>query len=488
MSKKMFTLLCLTLLLGVSSIQVVNGGSVTETASRGCSLLKNQNSQQTMHIISSSVGDIQWSQSYGDIGDDWGYAVIQTADRGFVLAGTTFNNETGDYDAWLVKTDTSGMPQWDQLYGSYADDWAYTIIQTADGGFAFAGTTYSGSFGLGEWDGWLVKTDASGEYQWDQLYGTDEDDEVYAIIQTADGGFALTGTTFDNETGNYDAWLVKTDVGGDQQWDQIFGSYEDDWGYAVIQTADGGFVLAGTTFNNETGDNDAWLLKTDASGEYQWDQLYGTDEADEAYAAIQTADGGFALTGTTFDNETGDYDAWLVKTDASGEYQWDQLYGTDKDDEAYAAIQTTDGGFALAGYTDSSGVGVWDAWLVKTDASGVVEWTQTYGDEEDNWVESVIQTADGKFVLAGTTFNNETDDYDFWLMKAVSPPEMTTIPPEMTTTPPEMTTTPPETTTTPPETTTTPPETTTVPEMVSIISTLMIIAALPAFGVWKKRR
>jgi len=352
-----------------------------------------------------------------------------------------------------VKTDNSGEIQWEQFYGTYEDDWAYAAIQTMDGGYALVGTTYSGTSGLGEWDAWLVKTDAMGEIQWDQLYGTSDDDEAYALLQTADGGFALAGTTFDTETNDYDAWLVKTDANGDQQWEQFYGSNTDDEVSVALQTADGGFALAGTTFNTEMEDYDAWLIKTDMSGEVQWDQLYGTPADDRIYAALQTADGGYALAGTTFDTETHDYDFWLVKLNISGEVQWNQTYGTSEDDEAYALLQTADGGYVLGGYTDASGAGIWDAWLVKTDATGEVEWTQTYGDEADNWAEAILQTADGGYTLLGTTGDPETRDYDVWLVIAAFPSEMSPV-----------------------------------PEMGVGMPTFLIIATLVAFGVWQKRQ
>jgi hypothetical protein len=280
---------------------------------------------------------------------------------------------------------------WNQTYGgnNYEDVFAF-LIQTPDGGFALAGTT--SSFGAGFYDIWLVKTDANGVAQWNQTYGGSNSESVSALIQTLDGGLALAGSTASFGAGFSDMWLVKTDANGVVQWNQTYGGNGNDGARALLQTPDGGFALAGSTSSFGAGYSDIWLVKTDENGVAQWNQTYGGNYNDFASALLQTPDGGLALAGSTSSFAAGSVDMWLVKTDANGVAQWNQTYGGDGDDLAYALLQTPDGGFALAGSTSSFAAGLWDMWLVKTDANGVAQWNQTYGGDGDDLAYALLQT------------------------------------------------------------------------------------------------
>ncbi len=257
--------------------------------------------------------------------------------------------------------------QWSQTYGGRAQDGVYSVIQTSDGGYALAG--YTDSFGAGDFDFWLVKTNSSGSMMWNQTYGGQGDDEAGCLIQTSDGGYALAGYTNSFGAGSYDFWLVKTDTSGNMQWNQTYGGSGDDEASCVIQTSDG-YALAGFTNSTGAGDYDFWLVRTNSLGTSQWSQTYGGGYDEIANALVQTSDGGYALGGLTGSYGAGDVDYWLVKTTSSGSMQWSQTYGGSDDDEAYALVLTSDGGYALAGFTASYGAGSYDAFLVKTDSSG----------------------------------------------------------------------------------------------------------------------
>ncbi|MHA2246676.1 MAG: hypothetical protein ACXADY_17165 [Candidatus Hodarchaeales archaeon] len=363
------------------------------------------------------------NQTYGGPGFDYAFTLIQTADRGFALAGATNSYGAGKsdmwllgrYDIWLVKTDANGVAQWNQTYGGTESDGASALIQTADRGFALAGVT--NSYGAGESDMWLVKTDANGVAQWNQTFGGTGSDVTRALIQTTDGGFALAGFTKSYGAGNYDMWLVKTDANGVALWNQTFGGIGSDGASALIQTADGGLALAGNTESYGAGESDMWLVKTDANGVAQWNQTYGGTESDSASALIQTADRGFVLAGVTNSYGAGESDMWLVKTDANGVAQWNQTFGGMGSDSASALIQTTNGGLALAGSIESYGAGKSDMWLVKTDANGVAQWNQTFGGREIDGTYSIIQTSDRGFVLTGSTESYGAGQSDMWLVK-----------------------------------------------------------------------
>ena len=253
---------------------------------------------------------------------------------------------------------------WSQTYGGESLDVCTSVIQTADGGFALAGCT--SSFGEGETDFWLVVTDDEGERLWSQTYGGDSSDVCMSVIQTADSGFALAGYTGSYDEADSDFWLVVTDDEGEELWSRTYHNEEVDICYSAIQTANGGFALAGFTGLIDSGIQDFWLVRTDEEGNELWSQTYGGVGFDMCQSVIQTTDGGYALAGFTDSFGENNPDFWLIRTDEDGERLWSQTYGGEAMDFCYSVIRTTNGGFALAGYTDSLGERGADFLLVKT--------------------------------------------------------------------------------------------------------------------------
>jgi hypothetical protein len=360
-----------------------------------------------------------WSRTYGGTSYDEAYALVQTTEGGYALAGYTDSFGAGGDDFWLVKTDASGTMQWSKTYGGKGSEKAEALVQTTDGGYALAGFTRS--FGAGNYDAWLVKTDAGGTMQWNKTYGGTNVDYALALVQTVDGGYALAGETQSFGAGGWDFWLIKTDSAGNMKWNKTYGGTSDDWARSLVQTADGGYVLAGWTKSFGAGSYDSWLVKTDASGTMQWNKTYGGTSDDEAEALARTADGGYALAGTTYSFGAGNFDAWLIKTDGSGTMQWNKTYGGTNVDMAFALVQTADGGYALVIFTSSFGSGGYDAWLVKTDAGGTMRWNKTYGGTGRDDIEALVQTGDGGYALAGLTYSFGAGNSDFWLIKAFGP-------------------------------------------------------------------
>jgi hypothetical protein len=350
-------------------------------------------------------GAVQWSKNYGGVYPDYCYALVQTGDGGYALAGMTGSyGVSGDF--WLVKTEANGNMQWNNTYGGIQYDEARALVQTSDGGYALAGYTmdeyrYCNSS--------LVKTDENGNMQWNRTYG-DGAQKVYALVQTSDGGYALAGYTGGSR------WLVKTDANGDEQWTKSYGGAGYYIATALVQTGDGGYALAGSKATEYAG-YDFWLVKTDANGNVQWSNTYGGTGSDWATALVQTADGGYALAGTTTSYGAGRSDFWLVKTGANGDAQWRRSYGGTGDEGAESVVQTSDGGYALAGTTDSLGAGSEDFWLVKTDASGNALENRTFGGVDEDRFYGLVQTGDGGYALAGYTESYSVGYYDFWLVK-----------------------------------------------------------------------
>ncbi|MDH5779714.1 MAG: LamG domain-containing protein [Candidatus Bathyarchaeota archaeon] len=362
----------------------------------------------------------EWDRTYIG-GSDEGvhkYAhVVQTCDGGYAILGFTDIVGAGKNDFWLVKTNSTGHVEWNQTYGGADDDWAYCLIQTVDGGYAIAGETQS--YGSGGSDFWLVKTNSTGHVEWNQTYGTGSEDAAYSVVQARDGGYVLVGRT---QLPNYDFFIVKTNSTGHMEWSRTYGEgmYPDN-AESIIQTSDGGYTIAGETQSYGSGGWDFWLVKTNSTGYMEWNRTYGGASHEMARSLVQTDDGGYALTGHTESFGEGDGDFWLVKTDSTGHVEWNQTYGATGHDAAYSIVQTADGGYTIAGFTNSYGAGHYDFWVVKTNSTGHVEWNQTYGTTGHDAAYSIVQTADGGYGVAGRTVS-PLCLYDLWLIK-LSPPQ-----------------------------------------------------------------
>ena len=341
-----------------------------------------------------------FTNTYGGQDDEQANSVIQTSDGGYALAGWTDSYGSGYYNFWLVKTDSQGNQQWTQPYGASGDSETSSLVQTSDDGYALAG--FTNSTGAGVYSFWLIKTDSKGNMQWNKTYGgAGEDSEANAMIKTSDGGYLLAGYTTTPEVGGRQILLVKTDTNGNMIWNQTYGGAGSNVAYAVIQTSDGGYAVAGSTDVAGAGGNDFYLIKVNGNGAIEWSNTYGGVGDDYAYAVVQSSGGGYVLAGYSYSFSDGYNNFWLVKTDSNGNMMWNQTYDGGSDAEASSLIQTSDGGFAVAGSIQSSSGEA--EWLVKTDANGNPQWNQTYAASGDNYANSLIQTNDGGYALGGYT-------------------------------------------------------------------------------------
>jgi hypothetical protein len=361
-----------------------------------------------------------WARTYGGMGVDNARAFVNSMDGGYAMVGTTPGVGLGDQDIWLVKTDANGQMEWNKAFGTADAEEGRSVVQTSDGEYAIAGNKYSPDA-----DAWLVKTNKLGEMEWNKAYGGAANDFVggtAGLIQTSDGGYAIAGETYSYaQDGDGDAWLVKTDANGNMQWNKPYPHGGLEGCYCVIQTNDGGYALACHAGGQPSYAYDFWLVKTDASGNIVWDKMYGGIYRDIPYQVIQTGDGGYAMVGYTATALNHDQfrDAWLVKTDANGNMQWSKTYGGAGPDSAYSIVQTADGGYVLGGDTASFGAGGTDFWLIKVDGYGNMQWNKTYGGTSDDGGEgtSAIQASNGGYVLCGTTYSFGAGNGDFWLVK-----------------------------------------------------------------------
>ncbi len=329
-------------------------------------------------VKTDSSGKELWSKTYEKNRRDYTRAVQQTDDGGFVIAGRLFYlDKRSDTDMFLMKTDSNGNELWSKTFGGGSREDIGTMQLTTDGGFVLAGDTHS--FGAVKSDMYLVKTDSSGNELWGKTYGGSDEDAAFAMQQTADGGFVLVGYTYSYPSGEFPscyAYLVKTDSDGNELWSNTFGGGIEDHGRAVQQTTDGGFIMAAAGLYYEVDRSGEYLgkkylVKTDSDGNEIWTKTFGGNGLYSGYSSMQlAADGGFVLAGSTRSSYTARADIRLLKTDSSGNELWSRIFGGSEGDTARSLQQTADGGFVLAGSTDSFGAGLTDMYLVKTDSEG----------------------------------------------------------------------------------------------------------------------
>jgi hypothetical protein len=356
----------------------------------------------------------QWSNTYGGANPDSGYSVQQTSDGGFIIAGETESFGNGSYDVYLIKADAAGTELWRKTFGGDDWDWVYSVQQTSDGGFIIAGGTYSA--GAGDSDVYLIKTDDAGNEEWSSTFGEADYDSGYSVQETVDGGFIIAGETYSSGAGEADVYLIKTDDAGNEAWSNTFGGADYDWGYSVQQTDDGGFIIAGETYSSGAGEADVYLIKADAAGNEAWSNTFGGSEWDSGNSVQQSIDGGFIIAGETESFGSGAVDVYLIKADAEGNELWSKTFGGAEPDSGYSVQQTGDGGFIIAGETQSFGSGGADVYLIKADAEGMEAWSKTFGGVEPDSGNSVQQTSDGGYIISGATESSGAGEVDVYLV------------------------------------------------------------------------
>jgi len=355
---------------------------------------------------------LAWDKTFGGQGEDKGFSVQQPSDGGYIITGVTTSFGAGGEDLWFIKTDADGNKVWDKTFGGESGDAGASVLQTSDSGYIIAG--FTNSFGAGGTDVWLIKTDARGNKIWDKTFGGTDGDLGFSVLATPDGGYIITGGTFSFGAGLADALVIKTDSDGNELWSQAFGGMDYDHAWSAQSTPDGGYIIIGGT--DSFGHGDVWLIKIDGNGNKIWDKAFEGGGDDYGFLVQPTEDGGYILAGTGSCG-AGKKDFWFIKTDADGNKMWDKAFGGPDDDDTASAQQTSDGGYVIAGVTNSFGAAGKDAWLVKTDAHGNKLWDKTFGGADDDYASSVWQTSDGGYIILGYTNSFGAGGHDLWLIK-----------------------------------------------------------------------
>ncbi len=412
------TLAALTLLLMLSIIL-----TVPQTSSK--TTIQAVSAEKTAY----SNGEVLLNKTFGGLTDDMGYCVIETSDGGYAITGTKWFGDNGNTDVWLIKTDENGEEIWNSTFGGIYSDYGYSVAQTSDGGYII-----TGSFGSGlvmDYDLWLIKTDSNGDHEWNKTFsGEFTGDNGRCVMQTPDDGYLVVGTTGMGIMGNPDVWLIKTNETGDLEWSQIFDGGQEDYGYCFAPTSDGGYVITGYTYSYDAGINkDLWLIKTNSTGDLEWNKTIGGGANDEGRCVVQANDGGYIIAGSTNSYGTDNQEVWLVKTDQNGNHLWNQTYGVSNWDEGHCVMQASDGGYIITGGINAvplvtmsiRNAVVSDVLLIKTDENGNEAWNQSYGGTGNDMGNSVIQDSNGDYIVAGfTSTYGIGGSNDVWLLKVAS--------------------------------------------------------------------
>jgi len=321
-----------------------------------------------------SNGNKLWDKTYGGKEDDVGWSIQQTSDEGYIIIGETESYSDGRTDAWLIKTDSKGNKLWDKVFGYGIFDSGSEIRQTSDGGYIIVGKVNITGGPRG--DIWLLKTDSGGNKLWAKEFGGVGHNYGQSIEVSDDGGYIIVGASYiPRETKSYDLWLIKTDENGEILWDRKHGGSSFEMGNSIRQTIDGGFIITGETSSYGGGSDNAWLLKTDSNGYEEWNRTFVAGDIDRGCSVQQTSDSGFIIAGHT--TRLTSYEAWLIKTDNNGETEWIKTYGKPfRMDIFFSVQQTDDGGYIIVGESTSYGFDIGqirgDVWVLKTDSVGNV--------------------------------------------------------------------------------------------------------------------
>jgi hypothetical protein len=419
---------------------------------------------------------IQWQKCLGGIRTEEASSIIQAFDGGYIVTGNTLSSDgdvTGNHDTsgvtsdiWIAKLNSLGSLLWQHCLGGSLDDIGYTIIQTNDSGFAICGLASSNDGDIignhGGQDLLIIKFDRFGNIEWKKIYGGSMDDAAYSIREIDNDGYLLVGKTYSND-GNVsglhdtsvstcDAWVLKLNGIGNIDWQKCLGGLRNDFGLDG-QKSNGGYIINGWTFSNDgnvSGNNggagDAWVVKLDLQGNFLWQKCLGGSASDAGNKFVQSSDSGYVFMDWTYSNDSnvsgnhGSRDIWIVKTDSSGDIVWQKCLGGTNFDVGSYIDATNDGGFVIAGATksndgDVSGLHLFtpqvnDFWIVKFDSIGTIEWQKCLGSIYEEFANSIHQTSDSGFILAGITYclNNDGDvsgahgSGDYWVVKLIPAP------------------------------------------------------------------
>lgn len=338
-----------------------------------------------------------FNEQYGDDSYDYGRSMIET-DDGYIIVGNTSLFDNDYSNVILIKIDRSGNEQWSRNYTFSPTDRLNCIKKIPDGSFVMAGFSLS-NINQSK-DALLIKIDEYGNLIWSKTYGTIQDEIAHSMDIASDGSFSIVieVSTLDNGA---DVGLIKTSAQGDSLWTKFYGGIQNDYGYSILCT-DNGHIITGVTKSAGDNNGDGMIIKTDFSGNIEWNRSYGGQGTEVFRSLKQASDGGYITVGHTNSYGGGNNDAFLLKINSEGDSLWSNVFGGVGTDQGRHVVQTVDQGFAIFGYTDSFGeLGGFNCWLIKVNSLGGLEWDRYYGDSGDERGLWGIEASDGGYAITG---------------------------------------------------------------------------------------
>jgi hypothetical protein len=362
-----------------------------------------------------AAAEIAWERAQGSRGPDWITSIDLFPDGAVAASGLT-NPAPNTQWAWVSLLDAAGNPIWERTYGGDGIEWAEFLQALPEGGLVVVGAT--SSRGEGDFDGWVFRLDPRGEIVWDRTFGGARKDRIDAVRALPDGGFIVSGDTESGGDGPFDGWVIRLDADGNAVWERTYGGTGRDEARFVDVLSDGGFAVAGLTTSRGAGDEDAWILRLDATGEVVWEATVGGAAADRALELRETADGGIIAVGITHSRgDPEDADALALKLDREGRVVWERALGEEGEDSLWGLWPLADGSFVAAGSTPQDDGEELDAWLVTLDAAGEILVEATCGGEGGNRAGTVRALLDGGLIVAGQTQTPGAEFPDIWLVR-----------------------------------------------------------------------
>ena len=367
------------------------------------------------------------------------HSLLPTSDGGYLLVGATASFGLGGYDGLVIKIRADGSIEWEQTIGGSGTDWFNEAAEALDGSYVLVGWTQS--FGRGDDDVWVVKVGRQGEVIWQRRLGGLDFDRGIGICQLNNGNFCIVAHTRSFGFPKNYLWIIYMTPNGEIVWQRCYSPTAGRAGViarAIVATADGGcFAMARIA---QPGDDLIWLLKLSLTGLKQWSKVYASPAAgsgvgnSHSRGAIQTRGGGYAVIWGVERKFRNAYhrDFWVIKLDAFGRVQWAKVYGgrgEDRDDWGLSIQQTSDGGYVAAGITSSFGAGGWDWWLLRLDSSGQILWQRTIGGNGEDTSPFIRELNTGHFIIAGNSTSFGDGDGDILLLNTNSSGLLASCPP-----------------------------------------------------------
>ena len=386
---------------------------------------------------------IEWIYNYGSAENEIGTEVAQTSDGGYIVVGAQKIGDNSD-DWYILRVNAVGEIEWEKTIGTERFERARDIKQTADDGYIVIGSLEPN----GGDDFAIVKLDVDGEIEWQKQYGDNFHELAHAVTLTADGGYVIAGSSngLGGNNNASDGQFLKLDADGNLEWEKRYGGSLSEEVFDIHETADLGFIAVGCSnsidgdLTSNNGQNDLWALKMDKDGNLEWSKSYGGFEDEATRSIQQSPDGGYIIAGYTrsSDGDVANYyggeDAWVLKLDPNGDLEWEKNYGGQAQDRALSVQNLSTGGFVVSGWSRSSdgdvgsNIGLIDIWIFEIDDLGNIQWEQNFGGSGIDQSFDIKQTTDGGFIVTGNTnssnvnFTNNLGGFDLWMMKLAPMP------------------------------------------------------------------